>query len=178
MAADFLSRPFMDDKGERDNEDVIVLPPKLFVNDNAAIQVFDIDSIFGELDQMVGITQDQYLPLMKAWQKEHGTTTVSTLHPPYNKIRGWRKEGRLAVPPNLALKCKVMFHVHDAVGPKHPNLPKTLRQTTQLYWWPDMKDWVMRYMENCKQCHHNSVTTGTASAMTTSLHLKVHEVQE
>src|SRR5712672_2172969 len=30
-AADFLSRPFVDDKGEQDNEDVVVLPPELFV---------------------------------------------------------------------------------------------------------------------------------------------------
>jgi len=126
--------PFVDDKGEQDNEDVVVLPPELFVNDNTAIRVFDIDSIFGELDQMVAITQDQHLPLMKVWQKEHATTTVSTLRPPYDEIRGWRKEGKLVVPPNLALKRKIMFHIHDAAGPKYPNLPKTLRQTTQLYW--------------------------------------------
>jgi len=30
-AVDFLSRPFVDDKGEQDNEDVVVLPPELFV---------------------------------------------------------------------------------------------------------------------------------------------------
>jgi len=84
--ANFLSRPFVDDKGEWDNEDIVVLPPKLFVNDNAAIWVFNIDSIFRELDQMVTITQDRYLPLMKAWQKEYGTTMVSTLHPPYDEI--------------------------------------------------------------------------------------------
>jgi len=111
----------------------VVLPPELFVNDNAAIRVFDIDSIFGDLDQMIAITQDQYRPLMKAWQTEYDTTTVSTLRPPYNEVRGWRKEGRLVVPPNLALKHKIMFHIHDAVGPRHPDLSKTLRQTARLY---------------------------------------------
>jgi len=35
--ANFLSRPFVDDKGERDNEDIMVLPPELFIDDNAAI---------------------------------------------------------------------------------------------------------------------------------------------
>ena len=30
-AADFLSRPFVDNKGEQDNEDVVVLLPELFV---------------------------------------------------------------------------------------------------------------------------------------------------
>jgi len=66
-ATDFLSRPFIDDKGEQDNEDVVVLPPELFVK--TAIQVFDIDSIFGELDEAITNTQDQYLPMMKDWQK-------------------------------------------------------------------------------------------------------------
>jgi len=155
-----------------------VLPPKLFIDDNTAIQVFDIDSIFGDLNQMVAITHDQYLPLMKAWQKEHTITTVSALRPPYDEIRGWRKEGKLAVPPNLALKRKIMFHTHDATGQKHPDLSKMLGQTTQLYWWPDMKDWVTKYVENCKQCHHNSTTTRTISPSITSLCSKIHEAQE
>jgi len=100
--ADFLSRPFVDDKGEQDNEDVVVLPPELFTK--TAIRVFDIDSIFGELDEAIINTQEQHLPLMKLWGKEHNATTVSTLRPPYREIPGWRKEGRLAVPPDLSLK--------------------------------------------------------------------------
>jgi len=150
-AADFLSRPFVDDKGEQDNEDVVVLPPELFVK--TAIQVFDIDSIFGELDEAVINAQNQHLPLLKTWQREHNTTTVSTLRPPYGETPGWRKEGRLVVPPNLSLKCKIMFHIHDAVGPKHPNRAETLRQTLQSYWWPEAEEWVTKYVDNCEQCH-------------------------
>jgi len=126
---------------------------------------------------MITITQDQYLLLMKAWQKEQATTTISTLRPPYDEIRGWRKEGRLVVPPNLALKRKIMFHIHDTAGPKHPGLSKTLRQTAQLYWWPDMKSWVTRYMENCERCHHNLMAAKTTSLTTTSLHSKIREAQ-
>jgi len=125
-AADFLSRPFVEDKGENDNEDVTVLPPKLFVNDNPTIRVFDIDSIFGELDEAVADAQEQHLPLLKEWQKKYDTTTLSALRPPYGEIPGWRKQGRLVVPPNLTLKRKIMFHVHDTVGPKHPTKTNTL----------------------------------------------------
>jgi len=103
-AADFLSRPFVDDKGENDNEDVTVLPPKLFIKDDAAVRVFDIDSIFGELDEAVADAQEQYQSLMNEWQKKYDATTTSALQPPYGEIPGWRKQGRLAVPPNLALK--------------------------------------------------------------------------
>src|SRR5882757_4062581 len=54
------------------------------------------------------------------------TAGIVTIHPPYDEIRGWRKEGKLVVPPNLALRRKIMFHIHDAVRPEHPNLPKML----------------------------------------------------
>jgi len=126
-AADFLSRPFIDDKGEQDNEDVTVLPPNLFIK--AATRVFDIDSIFGDLDQAVANTQRRYPLCMKAWQKKHETMNISTLHPPYGEIPGWRKEGRLVVLPNLALKRKIMYHIHDVASLKHPNLTRTLQQT-------------------------------------------------
>jgi len=174
--ADFLSRPFIEDKGEQDNEDVVVLPPELFVK--AAIQVFDIDSIFGELDEAVVDAQAQHRPLMKAWQEEHNVTTISTRQPPYGEIPGWRKEGRLVVPPDLSLKQKIMFHIHDAVGPKHLNLAKTLRQTLQSYWWPNIKEWAMKYMKNCEQCHGNASAIRTTSATHVTLLLKVHEAQK
>src|SRR5712671_5016691 len=127
---------------------------------------------------MVAITQDQHRPLMKTWQTEHDTTTVSTLRPPYDEVRGWRKEGRLVIPPNLTLKRKIMFHIHDAVGPRHPNLSKTLHQASRLYWWPDMKAWVTRYVENCEQCQGDLTTIRTTSQTTTSLHSKIRETQE
>jgi len=115
---------------------------------------------------------------MKTWQTEHDITTVSTLRPPYDEIRGWRKEGRLVIPPNLALKRKIMFYTHDAVGPRHPNLSKTLRQTTQRYWWPSMEAWITKYVENCEQCHHDPTAARTTSPITTSLRSKIHEAQE
>jgi len=92
-AADFLSRPFVEDKGENDNEDVTVLPQKLFVNNNASIRVFDIDSIFGELDEVIVNIQSQYPLTMKHWQEEYEATTTSALRPPYGEIPGWRKQG-------------------------------------------------------------------------------------
>ena len=153
-----------------------MLPLKLFIKTTA--RVFDIDSIFGELDEAIVNAQDQYLPTMKAWQREYNTTTTSTLRPPYGEIPGWRKTGRLVVPPDLSLKHKIMFHVYDAVGSKHPNLAKMLQQMLQSYWWPDTEEWVTKYIDNCEQCHSGLPTIRATSPMTTSLQSKVHEVQE
>src|SRR5882757_911641 len=177
-AADFLSRPFIDNKGERDNEDVVVLPPELFINDDTALRVFNIDSIFGELDEAVADAQEQYPSLMKEWQKEYDATTISALRPPYGEIPGWQKQGRLAVPPNLALKRKIMFHIHDAVGPKHPNKAATLRRTLQSYWWPDAEIWIKKYVDNCEQCHGERPTIRTTPHTTLSLRSRIHEAQK
>jgi len=115
---------------------------------------------------------------MKTWQRKYGTTTVSALCPPYGEIPGWRKEGRLVVPPNLSLKCKIMFHIHDAAGSKHPNQAKTIQQTLQSYWWPDAEEWVTRYVNNCERCHHDTSTIKATSPTTPSLQSKVHEAQK
>jgi len=71
-----------------------------------------------------------------------------------------------------------MFHIHDAVGPRHPNLAKTLRQTLQSYWWPDAEEWVTRYVKNCEQCHSSSPAIRVTSPTTDSLQARVHQVQE
>jgi len=114
---------------------------------------------------------------MKAWQKDHEITDVSTLCPPYGEIPGWRKEGRLVVPPNLSLKRKIMYHVHDAPR-KHPNRANTLRQTSWYYWWPDMENWIGKYVENCEQCHGALPTIKTASDTPISLRTKILKTQQ
>ena len=68
------------------------------------LRVFDLDSIYGTLDEEVAALQREYRPLMKEWEKQYGVTTVSLLKPPQGEISGWRREGKLAVPPNLTIK--------------------------------------------------------------------------
>jgi len=71
-----------------------------------------------------------------------------------------------------------MFHVHDAVGPKHPNKTNTLRQALQSYWWPDTEEWITKYVDNCEQCHGALPSAKTISLTNPSLHAKVLEVQK
>jgi len=154
----------------------VILLPELFVK--TAIKVFDIDSIFGELDEAIINTQNRHLPTMRDWQEKYDTTTDSVLRPPYGEIPGWRKTGRLVVPPDLSLKHKIMFHVHDAVGSKHPNLAKMLQQMLQSYWWPDTEEWVTKYVKNCERCHGHLPTIRATSSPHVTLLSKVHETQK
>jgi len=68
------------------------------------LRVFDIDSIYGSLDEEVAALQREYRPLMKDWEEKYRITTRSLLKPPQGEITGWRKDGKLAVPPNLTIK--------------------------------------------------------------------------
>ena len=115
---------------------------------------------------------------MKEWQEKYDATTTSTLRPPYGEIPGWRKQGRLVVPPNLALKRKIMFHIHDAVEPKHPTKTNTLRQTLQSYWWPDAEEWISKYVDNCEQCHGALPNVRTISLTNPSLRAKILKAQK
>ena len=71
-----------------------------------------------------------------------------------------------------------MFHIHNAVGPKHPNKTNTLRQALQSYWWPDAEEWVTKYVDNCEQCHGELSTIRTTSPTTIPLRSKILEGQE
>ena len=93
------------------------------------LRVFDIDSIYGSLDDEVAALQREYRPLMKEWEKQYEITTISLLKPPQGEIPGWRKEGKLAVPPNLTIKCEIMRVVHEGLITGHPGQDETIAQT-------------------------------------------------
>ena len=57
---------------------------------------------------------------MKDWEDVHGVTTVSTLKPPQGEIPGWRKDGKLAIPPNLTMKREIMRVVYEGLLTGHP----------------------------------------------------------
>jgi len=123
------------------------------------LRVFDIDSIYGTLDEEVAALQREYRPLMKDWEGRYGTTTVSLLKPPFGEIAGWRKDGKLAVPPNLTIKREIMKVVHEGLITGHPGRDETIAQTQRNYWWPDMRAWIAEYVQGCATCQQNKIVT-------------------
>src|SRR5712672_2427815 len=63
---------------------------------------------------------------MKEWEKQYGITTNSLLKSPQGEIPGWRKEGKLAIPPNLTIKREIMRVVHEGL-------------ITAIYWTPQKR---------------------------------------
>jgi len=153
-AADFLSRPFTDDKGEQDNEDIGSTPPRNSLS--TARSKSSTSTPFSEISTRQSLRPQKHYPLcMKAWAERSRDNRHQHVRPPYGEIPGWRKEGKLVVPPNLSLKRTIMYHVHDALK-KHPNQAKHPTTRPQCYyWWPDMKDWI----EKSSQTTASHVTT-------------------
>src|SRR5712675_1214890 len=96
---------------------------------------------------------------MKDWEDAHGVTTVSTLRPPQGEIPGWRKDGKLAIPPNLTMKREIMRVVHEGLLTGHPGRDETIAQTQRNYWWPDMQAWITDYVWGCATCQQNKILT-------------------
>jgi len=96
---------------------------------------------------------------MKEWEKQYRVTTVSLLKPPQGEIAGWRKEGKLAVPPNLTIKREIMRVMHEDLITGHPGRDETIAQTQRNYWWPDMQVWISEYIQGCATCQQNKIVT-------------------
>jgi len=96
---------------------------------------------------------------MKDWEEQYGITTHSLLKPPQGEIAGWRKDGKLVVPPNLTLKQEIMRVVHEGLITGHPGRDETIAQTQRNYWWPDMRAWIAEYVQGCATCQQNKIIT-------------------
>jgi len=57
---------------------------------------------------------------MKDWENTHGVTMVSTLKPLQGEMPGWRKDRKLAIPPNLTMKREIIRVVHEGLLTGHP----------------------------------------------------------
>jgi len=116
-ATDFLSRPFVNDKGEHDNEDVVMIPPELFIRNLATTST---------LNSKVHWAQRQHRPLMKEWENAYKLTKSGSTH-----NEQWDKDSRPTVPSDLHLKRQIMDAFHNAPTAGHPGRDETIRQVMQ-----------------------------------------------
>jgi len=68
----------------------------------------------------------------------------------------WRdKEGRLIVPPDDALKRRILREYHDHWGVGHPGHNETIRKVQNNYFWPLQRAWIDQYVKGCATCQQN-----------------------
>jgi hypothetical protein len=128
--ADALSRWSDYNQGERDNEDVIVLPDALFARSMNA----------NEDDQ----DEQQIIP----WVDPHQLKKVDGL---------WRKGNRVVVTAGLEGKRWLIGALHDPPVYGHPGISRTKDFVERRYWWPNLRRDVADYVRGCGDCQRHKV---------------------
>ena len=100
VAADMLSRPPVQDRGEADNSNLTLLPPSLFIN-----AAYTLDGPWSDLHWKLVDQQQLHRALMEKWKESEGVSLQEEL---------WMVQGRVIVPPNEELKRDIFHRYHDS----------------------------------------------------------------
>jgi hypothetical protein len=145
--ADALSRMHQKDEDET---------PKLtpLISPDAFLNVFEAGDP-GTVEHKIMEAQAQYQPTIERWEK---TLAIERNEEPGRTT--WRdKEGRLVVPPDNALKRRILREYHDHWGAGHPGRDETIRKVQNNYFWPVQKAWIEQYVKGCAICQQNKNLT-------------------
>ena len=131
--ADMLSRWPDYDQGEKDNQNVVVLPGEMFIWSGTISYIPE-----EPLQQDKGII----------WQWA-GTHDLK-------KIKGeWWKGGCKVITGGKQDKCKIIQAYHDVPAYGHPGINWTKDLVAKYYWWPQLTQDVQEYVKGCAQCQQN-----------------------
>jgi hypothetical protein len=72
--------------------------------------------------------------------------------------------GRIYVPKDTELRCKIVKLYHESCITGHPGQWKTMELITRNYWWPGITRFVIEYIKGCDKCqrykNHPELPTG------------------
>jgi hypothetical protein len=139
--ADPLSRCPDYDDGSRDNQNVIVLPDKLFAH------VADLTDI----KNAVIDAQHHHQSTLTAWSFTY----------PQMELRDnlWWNSDRLVVMEDHILRRGVTSLYHDFPTTGHPGALKTCLMIAKDFWWPKLGLFVQDYVKGCATCQATKATT-------------------
>jgi len=66
-------------------------------------------------------------------------------------------EGRIYVSNNKKTREKILKKNHDLVDMGHLGQQRMLELIKQNYWWPESKENIRKYMQECFKCQQNKV---------------------
>ena len=138
--ADLLSRRAGHDKGEKDNEDVVLLKGELF----RSVEITLEGSEKGFLERIKAAYKRRDRVVSKALLVHDKEWTIN------DQIVNWKN--RVYVPKDPKLREDIIRAHHDAAVAGHPGRYKTQELITRNYWWPRINADVSRYVEGCQTC--------------------------
>ena len=126
--ADALSRRPDYDQGMNDNQDVTILPDRLFIRALASQEL------------------EQNKDILKPWVDHHKLKQISGT---------WWKGNQLVITADIPSKRTIVQIHHDPPAYSHPGISRTLELTARKYWWPHMAQDVKDYVKGCADCQWN-----------------------
>jgi Integrase zinc binding domain len=119
------------------------------------VRVFDLDSVYDSLEEIVRWAQKDHPVLLQEWITAFGIEKKEET----TRFPKWEKDGKLVVPPDIQLKRRLMTSIHDAPTGGHPGRDETIKQTRRWFWWPGMNEWLADYVKGCATCQQAKIFT-------------------
>ena len=127
---DALSRREDHDTGEHDNEDVVVLPNRLFARTTRTSNVGQEESI------------------IQRWVDPHCLKYIGGQ---------WTKDDRRVITGPLEERRAIIKSLHDVPAYGHPGIARTVDFVERSYWWPGLQRDVAEYVRGCGECQRHKV---------------------
>jgi hypothetical protein len=138
--ADGLLRRPDYDTGENDNQDIIVLPERLFA---LAMELLS-------LEQELWEAQETYKEQIEQLKKEYSIDIIE---------KKAFYQGRLVIPDDEEMKRKVLQQCHDHGLAGHPGITNTILAVTREFWWPEVRKFTTAYVRGCGICQSSKAGT-------------------
>ena len=61
-------------------------------------------------------------------------------------------EERIYVPNNKRIREEILKENHDLVDVGHPEQHRMLELLKRMYWWPELKEDIKKYVQECFKC--------------------------
>ena len=149
--ADILSRKEQVDTKE-DNKDVQILKDKMWTRKmTAKITMLERKMVTEESN------------IVKTIQKNNTREKEITKVLEKNDGMAWEEdgvaymEGRIYVPNNKELREEILKENYDLADIGHPGQHRIMELLKRTYWWPELKEDVKKYVQNCFKCQQNKV---------------------
>ena len=135
--ADMLSRRPDYDQGEKDNQNVVVLPEQLFIHRGTI----------------------SYIPDEPPQQDEGIVRQWAGTHDLKKKNGEWWKGQCKVITGGKEERHKIIQAYHDLPAYGHLGINRTKDLVSKYYWWPQLSQNVQDYVKGCANCQRNKVNT-------------------
>ena len=155
VQSDALSRRPDHDPGDSDNKDMVLLPSELFAK---AVNI--------ELIERIRDAKVRDLVVVETIQALNN----GKIPPLKSAVKDWKIEGDLIlykdkvyIPCDQDLRREIVRQHHDLSVMGHPGVQKTYALVAREYYWPQMRDFITKYVQGCAECQASKVNTHPTS---------------